>query len=120
VPALSPGQSVEVTRTLEPGSYVFLRFFPDPEGTPHAALGMYELFTIAGDSGAALPEPDATITATDAGLQLPTLSSGEADGRVRERWHGTPRADPRRVRARQGDQGHRPVDRERLSGRAAP
>jgi len=56
---------------------VFLCFFPDPQGTPHAALGMYELFTIAGDSGAALPEPDATITATDAGLQLPTLSSGE-------------------------------------------
>ena len=77
VPALSPGQSAAITRTLEPGSYVFLCFFPDPEGTPHAALGMYELFTIAGDSGAALPEPDATITATDAGLELPTLSSGE-------------------------------------------
>ncbi len=47
MPALSPGQSLEVTRTLEPGSYRFLCFFPDPEGTPHAALGMYELFTIA-------------------------------------------------------------------------
>jgi hypothetical protein len=35
----------------EPGSYVFVCFFPDPEGTPHAALGMYELFTIAGDTG---------------------------------------------------------------------
>ena len=77
VPALSPGQSVAITRTLEPGSYVFLCFFPDPEGTPHAALGMYELFTIAGDSGAALPEPDATITATDAGLEVPDLPSGE-------------------------------------------
>ncbi len=39
VPGLSPGQSITVTRTLEPGSYVFLCFFPDPEGTPHAALG---------------------------------------------------------------------------------
>jgi hypothetical protein len=38
---------------------------------------MYELFTIVGDSGAALPEPDATITATDDGLQIPTLASGE-------------------------------------------
>jgi hypothetical protein len=38
---------------------------------------MYELFTIAGDSGAALPEPDATITATDDELQIPTLASGE-------------------------------------------
>ena len=77
VPGLSPGQSITVTRTLEPGSYVFLCFFPDPEGTPHASLGMYELFTIAGDTGAALPEPDATITATDDGLQVPALSAGE-------------------------------------------
>jgi len=77
VPGLSPGQSITVTRSLEPGSYVFLCFFPDPEGTPHASLGMYELFTIAGDTGAALPEPDATITATDDGLQVPALTSGE-------------------------------------------
>lgn len=77
VPGLSPGESVTVTRTLEPGSYAFLCFFPDPEGTPHAALGMYEVFTIAGDSGLAVPEPDATITATEEGLQVPTLSAGE-------------------------------------------
>jgi hypothetical protein len=77
VPGLSPGKSVTVTRTLEPGSYVFICFFPDAEGTPHAKLGMYELFTIAGDTGAALPEPDATITATDDGLQVPSLSAGE-------------------------------------------
>jgi uncharacterized cupredoxin-like copper-binding protein len=77
VPGLSPGESVAVTRTLEPGTYVFVCFFPDLEGTPHAQLGMYELFTIAGDSGAALPEPDAAITATDDGLQVPTLTIGE-------------------------------------------
>jgi hypothetical protein len=77
VPGLSPGESVTVTRTLDPGSYVFVCFFPDTEGTPHASLGMYEVFSIAGDSGAALPEPDGTITATDDGLELPTLSSGE-------------------------------------------
>lgn len=77
VPGLSPGESVTVTRTLEPGSYVFLCFFPDPEGTPHAALGMYELFTIAGDSGLTIPEPDATITAGDDGLGVPALSAGE-------------------------------------------
>ena len=77
VPGLSPGQSITVTRTLEPGSYVFLCFFPDSEGTPHANLGMYELFTIAGDTGEALPEPDATITATDDGLQVPALTSGK-------------------------------------------
>jgi hypothetical protein len=77
VPALSPGESITVTRTLEPGSYAFLCFFPDPEGIPHAALGMYEVFTVAGDTGLTLPEPDATITATDDGLQVPELSVGE-------------------------------------------
>jgi plastocyanin len=77
VPALSPGESITVTRTLEPGSYAFLCFFPDPEGTPHANLGMYEVFTIVGDTGAALPEPDATITATDDGLEVPALTAGE-------------------------------------------
>src|SRR4029453_17145192 len=77
VPALSPGESVSVTRTLEPGSDPFLCFFPAPKGTPHAALGMYEVFSIAGDTGLTLPEPDATITATDDGLQVPELAAGE-------------------------------------------
>lgn len=77
VPGLSPGESVTVTRTLEPGTYAFLCFFPDAGGTSHASLGMHKVFTIAGDTAAALPEPDATITATDAGLQVPTFSSGE-------------------------------------------
>ncbi|HKZ76499.1 MAG TPA: hypothetical protein VJ259_07520 [Actinomycetota bacterium] len=77
VPGLSPGESTIVTRTLEPGAYVFLCFFPDPEGTPHALLGMYEVFTISGDTGAALPEPDAVITATEDGLEIPALSAGE-------------------------------------------
>ena len=77
VPGLSPGEAITVTRTLEPGSYAFLCFFPDPEGTPHAALGMYEVFTVAGDTGLTAPEPDATISATDDGLQVPALSAGE-------------------------------------------
>ena len=38
---------------------------------------MYELFTIAGDTGATLLEPDATITATEDGLQLSSLGTGE-------------------------------------------
>jgi plastocyanin len=77
VPGLSPGESITVSRTLEPGSYAFLCFFPDPEGTPHANLGMYEVFTIDGDTGLTLPQPDATITATDEELQVPALSAGE-------------------------------------------
>ena len=77
VPGLSPGEAITVTRTLEPGTYAFLCFFPDPEGTPHAALGMYEVFTIAGDTGLTAPEPDATITTTDDGLDVPALSAGQ-------------------------------------------
>jgi hypothetical protein len=77
VPGLSPGQSITVIRTLEPGTYAFLCFFPDAQGTSHASLGMHKVFTIAGDTGAALPEPDAIITATDAGLQVPAFGPGE-------------------------------------------
>ena len=117
VPGLSPNQSVTVTRTLGAGSYVFICYFPDPEGTPHAALGMSELFTIAGDTGAALPVPDAIITATDDGLQVPTLDSRRASGAVRERRLAASRTVHRRVRARDGRQGRRPVDRGRVRGR---
>jgi hypothetical protein len=77
VPGLSPGRSITVTRTLEPGTYVFMCFFPDPEGTPHAVLGMYEAFTISGDTAAAFPAPDAVITATDDGLEIPAMSADE-------------------------------------------
>jgi len=77
VPGLSPGRSITVTRTLEPGTYVFMCFFPDPEGTPHAVLGMYEVFAISGDTAAALPQPDAVIAATEDALEIPALSAGE-------------------------------------------
>ncbi|MGH2659080.1 MAG: hypothetical protein ACRDHS_05270 [Actinomycetota bacterium] len=77
VPSLSPGESTIVTRTLDPGTYVFLCFFPDPEGTPHAVLGMYEVFSISGDTGAVLPQPDAIIAATEDALQVPAISPGE-------------------------------------------
>jgi hypothetical protein len=77
VSALSPGESITVTRTLEPGSYVLLCFLPDEDGMPHALMGMYELFTVTGDAGVALPQSDAIITATDDALQVPALTTGE-------------------------------------------
>ena len=77
VPGLSPGRSITVTRTLEPGTYVFMCFFPDPKGTPHAVLGMYEVFTISGDTAAALPQSDAVIAATEDSLEIPALFAGE-------------------------------------------
>jgi hypothetical protein len=77
VPVLSPGRSVTMTRDLdEPGTYVFLCFLPSPDGRPHAELGMIGSFEVSGDSGAVPPRPDATIAATDQGLDVPTLSSG--------------------------------------------
>ena len=77
VPTLSPGESITVTRTLEPGSYVLLCFLPGDHGMPHALMGMYELFTVTGDAGVALPQSDAIITATDDALQVPALTTGE-------------------------------------------
>jgi hypothetical protein len=32
---------------LEPGDYTLICFFPSPDGTPHAALGMVATFTVA-------------------------------------------------------------------------
>jgi hypothetical protein len=77
VPTLSPGESITVTRTLQPGSYVLLCFLPGDHGMPHALMGMYELFTVTGDAGVALPQSDAIITATDDALRVPALTTGE-------------------------------------------
>jgi uncharacterized cupredoxin-like copper-binding protein len=79
VSALSPGQEVGVTRELtDPGTYVFFCFIPNADGVPHYKLGMIAGFTLAGTSKASLPEPDATITATDDGFQVPALTAGTA------------------------------------------
>lgn len=48
VAALSPGESTTVTRTLEPGNYVWLCFLPGEDDMPHALMGMYELFSVTG------------------------------------------------------------------------
>ncbi|MBA2759415.1 MAG: hypothetical protein H0U38_06960 [Chloroflexia bacterium] len=47
----SAEQSTDTTMwmplTLEPGTYVGICFVPDPEtGLPHAAMGMYIVFTV--------------------------------------------------------------------------
>jgi len=77
VSALSPGQEVDVTRELtEPGTYAFFCFIPNADGVPHYTLGMIAGFTLSGTSAASLPTPDATITATDDGFQVPALAAG--------------------------------------------
>jgi hypothetical protein len=77
VPTLSQDEEVSITRTLASGTYVLLCFVPAPDGRPHIAHGMVRTFEV-GEAGAAeLPEPDAVITATDDGFDLPELEAGK-------------------------------------------
>jgi hypothetical protein len=76
IPAVGPGQDVRVTRELDPGSYAFVCYLPSPEGRPHATLGMATAFTVESGNRAALPEADASIVATDDGLEVPELRAG--------------------------------------------
>jgi hypothetical protein len=76
VPLLSPGKEVSITRELDPAIYVLLCFIPAPDGKPHIAHGMVKSFEVAGDSGAELPEADATITAKQRGHDVPEIEAG--------------------------------------------
>jgi hypothetical protein len=76
VPLLSPGEELTLTRKLPPATYVFLCFLPSPSGEPHVALGMLKSLELTGDSGSALPEPDAVIKADATGYDIPALKAG--------------------------------------------
>ena len=76
VPFLSPGEEINLTRELEPGTYVFLCFIPSPKGVPHVSLGMLEDLEVTGDSGRELPEPDAIISAKPGTYEIPELEAG--------------------------------------------
>jgi len=72
---LSPGEGSTATATLEAGTYMFLCFMPDAEGTPHAMLGMAQPFTVEGEpAGIAPPEPDVNVTVGKDGWVLPDLT----------------------------------------------
>jgi hypothetical protein len=43
---LSPGLTGWTELTLEPGTYVAICFVPGPDGAPHAAMGMVQVFTV--------------------------------------------------------------------------
>jgi hypothetical protein len=43
---LDPGRRGWTTLDLDAGTYMFICFVPDPEGTPHMALGMVHEFTV--------------------------------------------------------------------------
>ena len=76
VPTLSQGEEVSITRELRPGRYVLLCFVPAPDGRPHIAHGMVRTFEVASGGSGELPEPDAVITATDDGFDIPELNPG--------------------------------------------
>ena len=76
-PVLTPGAEITITRKLEPGTYAFLCYFPNTKGVRHVQLGMKRQFTVAGDSGAKLPEPDAVITAENKRFDIPGLKAGK-------------------------------------------
>lgn len=76
VPLLSPRREVVLTRELDEGRYALICTFPSPKGIPHHRLGMITEFDIEGDSGRELPEADATVTARDATMEVPSLAAG--------------------------------------------
>jgi hypothetical protein len=76
VPVLTPAAQIRITRKLQPGSYVFLCFIPDPKGRPHHAVGMKKLFSVVGDSRAKLPSTDGVIIAGEKAFTLPTIKAG--------------------------------------------
>lgn len=74
---LHPGHTVKTTTEIDQeGTYVFLCALPSPKGSAHFQRGMIQSFEVSGISEATLPEPDATIVATDDGFEVPPLSEG--------------------------------------------
>ena len=76
VPALSPGETIAITRTLEPGRYVFVCPLPAPDGRLHSDHGMVKMFEVEGRSEAELPDAEAVVTATGNGFKVPKLEAG--------------------------------------------
>ena len=76
VGVLSAQSTAAMSRELEEGSYAFFCFLPSPDGQPHIAHGMIQGFEVTGTSDAKLPTPDAVVTATDEGFEVPDISAG--------------------------------------------
>ena len=79
-----PGGNVEATLDLAPGQYTVICVIPSSDGKPHVAKGMMRgLVVTAGNSTAALPTPDVTMTLSDYDFQLSTpLTAGRRVIRV--------------------------------------
>lgn len=75
-PLLSPGKTIAITRTLQPGRYVFVCPLPAPNGRLHSDHGMVRIFEVEGRSDDDLPVADAVVTATGNGFEVPKLKAG--------------------------------------------
>lgn len=68
----APGTAFDLTLTdVDAGRYVAMCFLPDPEGTPHLALGMVGEFEIGEGEAGSEPEADVTFTADADGTEGP-------------------------------------------------
>lgn len=84
-PLLTPGATIDITRTLTRGRYFFLDFVPNRKGVSHVDLGLAREFNVTGSSGARLPSPDAVITARKNRFDVPPLHPGVITIELRNR-----------------------------------
>jgi hypothetical protein len=73
VPAfLGPGQKTTTLTQLPAGTYGIACFVPAPDGSPHAAHGMYKIFTVKGKSNLKPPTSGvAEVTMNDTTITVP-------------------------------------------------
>ena len=65
---IGPGQKTTTYTQLPAGTYGIACFIPAPDGSPHAAHGMYKVFTVSGKSNLKPPTDGvADVTLTDTG-----------------------------------------------------
>ncbi len=70
---LSPKASTTTMTKLAAGTYGIVCFVPAPDGTPHAAHGMYKVLTVSGKSSATPPTDGVSdVTITDSEITAPS------------------------------------------------
>jgi uncharacterized cupredoxin-like copper-binding protein len=73
---LGPGEKTTTLTELTAGTYGIACFVPAPDGSPHAAHGMFKVFTVSGKSNLKPPTDGvADVSLTDTGITTP---SGDA------------------------------------------
>jgi hypothetical protein len=82
---MTPGAEITITRTLAPGTYVFIDGVPDTHGVPFTKRRGWKPFRVVGDSGAALPPADAVVVAEKKHFPIPPLRAGVRTIELRNR-----------------------------------